>query len=264
MFSTEPLFLDLNIYQIMFLALYAFLAGLERAGLRASVMPAVPLLVGSMGAVNALGYMVPILITGDIFSVTYYKKHADRQSLKKLVPFAFAGIIAGMFTGRYLSNSAFKNIIAVLVIISLIINLVNQHLNRQCRDKGRSDSECLSPFLAGSGPVFSAVTGFVSMLGGSGGPVISTYYLMTNVRKNVFIGTTAWFFFSVNLIKLPLYAFVWNNISIYSLITDLCLLPLVAAGIASGIFIVKRINEKIFRIIIYSTTFLSCIKLLLS
>ena len=252
---------DINSYQLLILALYAFLAGWERAGLRASLMPAVPLLVGSMGAVNALGYMIPILITGDLFSISYYKKHADGKSIKKLIPFAAAGILAGMIAGQKISGSSFKQIIAVLVILSLVINLINRNLQKSCTEKKTGIKDCDNSILKKTGPLFSTVTGFVSMLGGSGGPVISTYYLITGVKKNSFIGTTAWFFFLVNIIKTPLYFFIWKNISKASLITDLFMLPLLAAGIYSGVFIVKRINENVFRVIIYSVTFLSAVKL---
>ena len=126
---------DINSYQLLILALYAFLAGWERAGIRASIMPAVPLMVGSMGAVNALGYMIPILITGDIFSINYYKKHADGKSLKKLIPFAAVGIFAGMIAGQKISGSSFKKIIAALVILSLVINLINRNLQKSCTEK---------------------------------------------------------------------------------------------------------------------------------
>ncbi len=131
----NPANFEISSYQLMLLTLYAFLAGWERAGLRASVMPAVPILVGSMGAVNALGYMVPILILGDIFSVTYYKKDADKSSIKKLIPFAAAGIMAGMITGQYITGNTFKKIIAVFIIVSLIINLINSRLNKRCSEK---------------------------------------------------------------------------------------------------------------------------------
>ncbi len=254
--------MEITLYQLLFLALYAFLAGWERAGLRASLMPAVPLLVGSMGAVNALGYMIPILIAGDLFSVTYYKKHADKESLKQLVPFAAAGIIIGMVTGKFISGETFKKIISGLIIISLTINLLNQKLQKKKENITPDSEENSKSVLSKSGPVFSTATGFVSMLGGSGGPVISTYYLMLGVSKNSFIGTTAWFFFIVNLIKAPLYFFIWKNISKQSLMTDLFMLPLLAAGIFTGIFIVKKINEKLFRIVIYAATLLSAVKLL--
>jgi uncharacterized membrane protein YfcA len=224
-------------------------------------MPAVPLLVGSLGAVNALGYMVPILIAGDIFSVIYYKKHADKNSIKKLIPFALAGIIIGMVTGNHLSGDSFNRIIASLIIISLVIILINQNLLKKGANLNIGSKAGSSTFLSKTGPVFSLATGFVSMLGGAGGPVISTYNLITNISKNAFIGTTAWFFFFVNLMKLPLYLFVWKNISTNSLITDLYLLPITALGILSGIYIVKKINEKAFKTIIFTVTFFSALKL---
>ena len=252
---------DFTTYQLVSILIYAFLVGWERAGIRASILPAVPLVVQSFGAVRALGLMIPLLVIADIFSVSWYKKSADKKDLIKLIPFAFFGIITALLAGKSFSSSVFNKVIGTLIISSLIIISVNQHLLKKCSSRTSVKGECKNSFAAKTGPFFSFMTGFSSMLGGAGGPIISTYYLITDTDKNRFIGTTAWFFFFVNIMKLPLYLFVWKNITVSSFITDICLLPLTAAGIISGIYIVKRINESLFKIIIFTATLFSAIKL---
>lgn len=248
--SSDIVFLNLTFFQLTIIAVYALFVGFERAGIRSAILPIVPLVVKSFGAVNALGYMIPLLIVSDIFSISYYRKHADKKELIRLLPFAAAGIFIAMMIGKQLSPDTFKKIIGSLIIITLIIIVADQKiLNKKSAARNYKKT----------GPLFSFATGFSSMLGGSGGAIISTYFLLSDINKNAFIGTTAWFFFSVNLFKLPLYLFVWKNIHSHTLIADLLLLPLVAAGIISGIFIVKKINEKIFKIFIFTATFFSAL-----
>ncbi len=248
--NAEIVFLNMNLFQVTSIAVFALLVGFERAGLRTAVLPVVPLVVESFGAVNALGYMIPLLITADIFSVTYYRKHAEKKELIRLLPFAAAGIIFAMLIGEKISPDTFKKIIGALIIISLLIIFIDYKISNK-KITGKSYKK--------TGPLFSTATGFSSMLGGSGGPIISTYFLLSDINKNAFIGTTAWFFFFVNLLKLPLYLFVWKNIHFYSLLADILLLPLVAAGIITGILIVKKINEKVFRIFIFMATLFSAL-----
>ncbi|MCP5514227.1 MAG: sulfite exporter TauE/SafE family protein [Spirochaetales bacterium] len=248
--SSEIVFLNMNLFQLISIAVFALLAGFERAGIRSAVLPVVPFVVKSFGAVNALGYMIPLLIAGDIFSVSYYRKNAEKKELIRLLPFAAAGIIFAMIIGGKISADTFKKTIGTLIILSLIIIFLDQKISNK-NPAGRNYRK--------TGPLFSISTGFSSMLGGSGGAIISTYFLLTGINKNAFIGTTAWFFFFVNLFKLPLYYFGWKNIHPYSLLADLMLMPLLAAGILTGIFIIKKINEKMFRIFIFIATFLSAL-----
>jgi uncharacterized membrane protein YfcA len=218
--------------------------------------------VGSLGAVTALGYMIPVLIVADIFSITYYKKNADRKSIKRLMPFAFIGIIAGTITGKYMSGKTFQVVIAVLVITSLFINALNRYLNRKYSSGSDFRKGTGEMLISKTGPVFSLATGFVSMIGGSGGPVISTYYLISGLAKDAFIGTTALFFFMVNFSKLPLYYFFWNNIELKTLAVNAAMLPFTFLGVVTGILIVRKIPEKLFRTIIFATTLLSALKLI--
>ena len=48
------------------------------------------------------------------------------------------------------------------------------------------------------------VAGFGTMVGNAAGPVMTIYLISRGLRKQEFIGTSAWFFFIVNLSKLPI------------------------------------------------------------
>jgi len=82
-----------------------------------------------------------------------------------------------------------------------------------------------------------------------------------NAIKKTFIGTTAWFFFIVNVFKLPLQIWGWHNITLQSLGFNAMLLPAIALGAFVGIKIVQVIPESVYRWIIVAATFLSAIAL---
>ncbi len=105
------------------------------------------------------------------------------------------------------------------------------------------------------------VAGFASMIGNATGPIFSVYLLALGFKKNDFIGTSAWFFFIINLTKLPLQVVFWQNIPLENLIfVGLGLIP-IALGAVAGFYFVKKINEKPFRYIVIVMTALACVRL---
>ena len=100
------------------------------------------------------------------------------------------------------------------------------------------------------------------MLANAAGPVMTLYLLAMRLPKHQFIGTSAWFFFAVNWIKVPFYAHQ-NLISSASLKTDLLLLPAVAAGAVLGILLLSRIPQKLFNTLALLLAAASAIKLII-
>jgi hypothetical protein len=84
-----------------------------------------------------------------------------------------------------------------------------------------------------------------------------------HLPKNNFIGTTAWFFMILNFTKFPLQVFVWDNISWASLTIDLFILPAIALGAFLGIWLVKIIPERTYRIFVIVVTTASAFLLLI-
>ena len=105
--------------------------------------------------------------------------------------------------------------------------------------------------------------GFTTMIGNAAGPVMTVYFLSMRLAKYDFIGTGAWFFALVNLTKLPLQIFFWGAITPTTLAFDALMLPALGAGALIGIWAVRHIPEKPFRIVVMALTVLAAGKLLL-
>jgi uncharacterized membrane protein YfcA len=60
-----------------------------------------------------------------------------------------------------------------------------------------------------------------------------------------FVGTAAWFFLIVNLSKVPFSASL-GLISLQSLALNVVLIPFIAAGVFSGRWLLRRVNQSVF------------------
>ena len=90
------------------------------------------------------------------------------------------------------------------------------------------------------------LAGFMSMVANSGGIPMSIYILLR--RKSVlnFLGNTAWFFFIVNIAKLP-FTLTLGLLDFKSLHYILPAIPMVALGALLGKKIVSRIDQQLFQ-----------------
>ena len=111
--------------------------------------------------------------------------------------------------------------------------------------------------------LFGIAGGFSTMIGNAAGPIMSVYLLSKNLPKKEYIGTAAWFFFIINLSKLPLQIWGWHNITLKTLGFNLLLLPAIGVGAYLGIKIVKVIPENAYRWFVMAATILSSVALLL-
>ena len=97
------------------------------------------------------------------------------------------------------------------------------------------------------------------MVGNAAGAVIPMYLLSMRLPKNSYIGTSAWFFFIVNLLKVPLHIFFWKTIHLQSLSFNLLMIPPIILGVLLGIRIVKTIPEKGYRAFIMAAIFVAAL-----
>lgn len=249
----QDLLFQLSIGQCAWIIIAAVLVGFSKTGISAVMMPVIPIVAMVFGGKESTGILLPMLIIGDIMALWYYKRHGAWNDIKKLLPWTFVGLILGIVVGNYVNDIQFKAFISVSIFICLVILIYTEK-------KGDN-------LKIPSGKWFYALTGvaagFTSMIGNAAGPLFSVYLLAKGFKKDNFLGTTAWFFFTINLSKVPLQIFFWNNISFKMVGLALMLIPAIVIGAILGAKIVKKLNEKAFRYIIIVMTAISAIRLLI-
>lgn len=238
---------ELSLWQWILATLSAFLLGTSKTGVSGAGMVAIPVLAAIFGGKMSAGLVLPMLSFADVFAVSYYNRHAEWKYVLKLLPWAVLGIFLGLYVGERISDQVFKEIIGVIVITSIGIMIWRDTRKKQLRIP---DYWWFSALMGFAG-------GFATMIGNSAGPIMALYLLSMRLPKNSYIGTGAWFFFVINLFKIPLHIFIWKTITWTSFSFDVLMIPALATGALLGIRIVKLIPEKIYRIFIIIVTLIS-------
>lgn len=225
---------------------------MAKAGVSGTGMAVVPILASIYGSKLSTGFLLPILIIADIAAVIYYHRHTQWHHIIRLLPSTILGILAGTYVGNSISDKAFTWLLGIIIISGVVIMI--------WRDIKRVEKIPTHPFLA---ILLGFLGGFTTMVGNAAGPVLALYLLSMKLPKNSFIGTAAWFFFIVNLIKVPLHIWVWHTITVSSFTFNLLLAPIIIGGIFLGIKIVKMISNKGYKYLVLGTVILSVIFLFL-
>ena len=234
------------------LFLCAMLVAMAKTGIAGVYNIVVPLLAIVFGGKASTGILLPILIMGDIFAVSYYNRSAEWKHVIRLVIPATGGVLLGVWVGQEISGEQFKYLLAVLVLLGLALMLYLEIRKVKSVPEGHL-----------FGIVMGLIAGFSTMVGNVAGPIVTVYMLSVRLPKNAFIGTGAWFFMIMNLIKLPFHIFVWETISWDSLSLDVLMLPGIALGAWLGIRIVKILSEKFYRQFVIIATLASALLLLI-
>ncbi|MEZ4989856.1 MAG: sulfite exporter TauE/SafE family protein [Saprospiraceae bacterium] len=235
----------------IWLMVSGMLIGGAKAGLRGLGMLAIPIMAAIFGGKPSAGLVLPMLIIADTLAVLYYNRDAEWSYIWKLLPAAVIGILTGSVVGLYINDDTFKIFMGSIVIAGLILMVVQER---------RALPATLTQSY-GFGAAFGLLGGFSTMIGNAAGPVMAVYLLAIHLPKNTFIGTGAWFFLLINVIKVPLHVLVWKTIYWESLKISLLTAPAIILGIGIGIAVIKVIPEREFRYFIIIVTFLTALRL---
>lgn len=228
----------------MLVLLCAAMIGMSKTGLSGIGLVVVPVLAGIFGGKPSVGLLLPILIFADVFAVGYYHRHADWKYVLKVMPWAIAGILAGVVVGRLVDDVLFKRLMAGVVMLGIGL-MIWQDLRKK---------KVVIPDFWWFSMVLGLAGGFATMIGNAAGPVMAMYLLSMRLPKKTYIGTTAWFFFIVNLFKVPFHIFVWNTMDLHSIAFDVMMIPAIAVGAIGGFYLVRLFPEKAYRIFIIAST----------
>lgn len=218
------------------------LVGLAKGGFAGVGVLAMPLLALVMSPIRAASIMLPVLIAQDAISVWFYRNTFDRRNLAIMIPGACVGIGLGYVFAAYVSDAA----IALAVGLIAVVFAARHLLHARKVDVARSQSH------AALGVLWGGVAGFVSMIANAGAPPFQVYVLPQRLPRDVFVGTSVFFFAAVNWIKIPpflaLGLFTRENLA-----TSAALLPLAAVSTWLGVWLVRRVSVERFYTIIYLT-----------
>jgi uncharacterized membrane protein YfcA len=221
----------------------AFMIGVAKTGAPGVGTMIAPLMVLTVGDARlAAAWTLPVLSTADVFAVLYWRRHAEARQLFSLIPWVLVGI-AGGAVALSLNEQIIRRIIGVIIVGMLLV-----YLWRRFRPTGQ---------VEGNPAFYGVCAGFATTLANASGPVMNLYLLTKKLPKEKFVATGAWFFFAVNIMKSPVYA--WYHLySRASLLFDLLMVPAVLAGALAGRWLIRHTPQRVFEVAVIALTAVSC------
>jgi uncharacterized membrane protein YfcA len=225
----------------------AALMGVAKTGVPGLGILVVPMMVLVVGDARlSAGWLLPILCVADLFAIYYWRRHAAASKLFSLLPWVLIGMAAGA-AALSLSERVLRPVIGIIVMIMLI-----GYLYRRMWPQAGATSTHAAPY--------GIAAGFASTVANAAGPVMNIYLLRKKLPKEEFIAMGAWFFFLVNLTKIPIYAY-HGLFSSQSLAFGAMTVPAVVAGSLTGRWLLGRISPRLFELLVVTLTVLSTILL---
>jgi uncharacterized membrane protein YfcA len=241
---SDPLFYAVAIPAIL-------LVGISKGGFGGGVgLIGTPMVALVTTPTRAAAILLPILCAMDIVGVIAYRKRWDRVNVRILVPGSVVGILFGTATFRFLD----ENLIRLLIGLLALGFVLRYWLARE------RTSVATAPDRR-RGSLWAAVSGFTSFVAHAGGPPLSVYLLPQHLDKTLFVGTTVIYFAFVNYLKLIPYSLL-GQFSGENLLTSVLLSPLAPLGMWLGIWLHRRIDERLFYQSVYLMLALVGLKLL--
>jgi uncharacterized membrane protein YfcA len=210
---------------------------------------------------ESTGTILPLLILGDLFAIGFYRRHTDWGLIRRLMPWVGVGIVGGAAFVAAVDDTVMRRTIGLVLLVLTVGQLVTRG-GRLTRWLGPPQEGVPSTGHRWAAAVAGVAAGFVTMVANAAGAVMTVYLLLSGLAMLEFLGTAAWFFFLVNVAKLP-FSIGLGLVVPGSLLLDLVLAPLVAVGAFGGLWLVRRLDEDQFEKAVLTLAALSAVPLLL-
>lgn len=236
----------------LLLAIAAFGIGITKSGFSGVSMVHVILFAFVFGARNSTGIVLPMLIAGDIFAMSVYGKHANWRYVRRMMLPTLIGVVIGWLMMFRLPEAYYRPLIGAIIFGLTVLQII-----RLWKEKWLADVPHAAWFAWSMG-IF---VGLTTMLANAAGPVFGLYLLAIGLPKLEFVGTAAWFFLLLNIVKIP---FSWSLglIRLDTLALNAMLIPLIGLGLWVGTRIIRKIPQRLFDSLILVLTGVASLKLL--
>lgn len=216
-------------------AVCVLLYGFSKTAMPVAGVLAGPLLAAALGPTAATGFMVPLLILGDLFALARYRQHADWGLIRRIIPGVLLGFVLTAVLFVALSLTALSRVIGVLILASVVLEAWRRRTPVERSDRPHPAAALF----------FGSLAGMTTLAANAGGTAMTLYLVNLRVPMLAFMGTSAWFFFVLNVLKVPIVGSL-GFISSESLLAGLWFAPLIVVGALVGIWTFRRMDERVF------------------
>ncbi|MBM6406002.1 sulfite exporter TauE/SafE family protein [Phycicoccus sp. CSK15P-2] len=234
------------------MGLAAALIGYSKTAIGGLGVLAVAIFAALLPARQSTAALLAVLIVGDLVAVWHYRRDADWTLVRRLLPAVLPGLALGSLFLGVVGDTTLRRAIGAVLLVLVALQLV---VKWRARDTVSAVHE--RPAAAwGAG----TAAGFATMTANAAGPVMTLYLSAAGIDKLRFVGTNAWFFLVVNLVKVPfsvgLGLLHWADAGRAALLA-----PLVVVGGLLGTATVRRISQRGFDVAVLVVSGLAALAL---
>jgi uncharacterized membrane protein YfcA len=229
-----------------------FLYGFSKTAMPTGGVLAGPVLAAALGATTASAFVMPLLLIADLFALARYRQHVNWPLILRLVPGVLVGFAVTALLFRFVDVTTLGRVIGLLILTSVVLEVWRRR-NPRVEEDAR-------PHRLAVG-FFGTLAGMTTMAANAGGTAMTLYLINMRVSMLAFMGTSAWFFLILNLIKVPVIGGL-GFITPQTLLADLWLSPLIVVGALVGVAVFRRMNEQVFTAVALSLSALAALWLI--
>lgn len=217
------------------------LLGLSKGGFVGIGAISMPMMALVAPPLTAAAILLPILLVQDVVGMWAFRRTWDRSILSIMLPGAIVGVVLGYLLASSVSSDV---VLASVGVLSVLFALQRIWVERG----GRIVASSASPGWFGA--LFGMAAGFTSQIAHAGGPPYQMWVIPKQLDRDVFVGTTAIFFGTINWVKVPAYAAL-GQFTGENMLTALTLLPIALLSTLAGVRLVRAISPERFYTSIY-------------
>ncbi|HMO11925.1 MAG TPA: sulfite exporter TauE/SafE family protein [Actinotalea sp.] len=232
--------MELTVAVVLVGTLATFVFGLSKTAVPAAGSFGAALLTLVLPALPSTGAALPVLIVGDLVALAIYGRHAEARVLLRMLPAVAVGLAAGFAVLDQIDRTVAARVIGALLLVSGAGEILR-------RRRAAAHGGAPAPSRQGSAVslTLGAGAGFSTMVANAGGPMMTLYLLRLGVGRHAFLGTVAWFFFAVNVLKVPFSASL-GLITPSSLVISAALVPGIVVGALLGRRLALGMSRQVF------------------
>ena len=239
----------------------AVLVGVTKTGLPGLGPVVAPMMAAAFPVRASVAIVLPLLIAADLVAIVHFRRHVVRSYLIRLVPAALGGIVLGTALLRVVDDAQLRLLIALIVVATVVAGAAAawRPAGGSPGAAGRADPAAGGVASGAGAPrseprgartgiaiALGILAGATSMVSNASGPILTAYLLAMRLPKHEFMGTGAWYYFILNLLKVPFHVAI-GTMTGATLALNAVAAPVVLAGAAAGVLIVRRLPERVFR-----------------
>lgn len=247
---------SLDFWQWFMLTIAALMVGFAKTGIGGLGGFAAAIFANVIPAKESTGAILPLLICADIVAVFTYHPKAKWKLISNIAPWTIVGVIIGFMIMKHISDQDVRKSIGIILVLLTSFQILRKIKGSPVK---KIEDHALPLWAV---MIVGIIAGITTMLANAAGPLMAIYFLSLQLPKLEFMGTGAWYFFLLNVFKVP-FSYKLGLIHPHSIILDLILVPAVLVGAFGGRILIHKMNQNVFEWCTLGFTIVAGIRLLL-